>query len=120
MTAEEKTKERLAADPALTYTVDGLVGDDAISVRLIRVPGEAVGEYEILADIDAGGNYAVTYVGAVLKIVPNAQDLAPTPDPDACPYCGETHDRRTVSGWWMELIHHILYIINRVLLWFRG
>ena len=120
VTAEEKTKERLAADPALTYTVDGLVGDDAISVRLIRVPGEAVGEYEILADIDAGGNYAVTYVGAVLKIVPNAQDLAPTPDPDACPYCGETHDRRTVSGWWMELIHHILYIINRVLLWFRG
>ena len=37
-----------------------------------------------------------------------------------CPYCGETHDRSTISGWWTELLHHILYIINRIFLWWSA
>ena len=38
----------------------------------------------------------------------------------SCPYCGETHDRSTISGWWTELLHHILYIINRIFLWWSA
>ena len=34
-----------------------------------------------------------------------------------CPWCGQHHDRKTVCGWWTELIHHIKYIFNRILLW---
>ncbi|MBR5409434.1 MAG: S8 family serine peptidase [Clostridia bacterium] len=34
-----------------------------------------------------------------------------------CPYCGEHHDLHTISGWWTSLIHHILFILNRILLW---
>lgn len=35
----------------------------------------------------------------------------------ACPYCGGTHDRKTLSGWWTELLHHVLYVLNKVLFW---
>ena len=44
----------------------------------------------------------------------------PTPDEPAggaCPYCGGTHDRGTLSGWWTELVHHVLYILNKVFFW---
>lgn len=76
VTAEAKTKARLAEDPALTYTTEGLVDGDTVTVNLSRAPGETVGEYNISADIDAGSNYAVTYVGAKLTILPNDDDNA--------------------------------------------
>ncbi len=34
-----------------------------------------------------------------------------------CPYCGEKHDLHTIAGWWTSLLHHILYILNRIFLW---
>ena len=38
-------------------------------------------------------------------------------DAGACPYCGETHNGKTLSGWWTELLHHVLYVLNKVLFW---
>ena len=38
-------------------------------------------------------------------------------DSYTCVNCGETHDNGTISGWWTELIHHILFIIQRIFLW---
>ena len=42
----------------------------------------------------------------------------PTETDGGCPWCGETHNRRTLSGWWTEFVHHILFIIRRIFSWF--
>ena len=47
-------------------------------------------------------------------------DTPDTPAGGVCPYCGETHNRRTISGWWTELIHHILFILNRIFFWWNA
>lgn len=39
----------------------------------------------------------------------------PTAGP--CPYCGETHNNKTIAGWWTELLHHLLFIIQRIAFW---
>ena len=57
------------ADPELTYTATGLVGEDKLSGKLNRAEGEDVGTYAIeQGTLTAGNNYAVTYTGANLTI----------------------------------------------------
>ena len=58
-----------AADPALTYTQEGLVGGDTISGTLARAEGEDAGTYAITpGTLSAGNNYAITYTGADFTI----------------------------------------------------
>ena len=69
VTAEAKSKEYGAADPDLTATVEGLVGEDAISYTVSRTAGEAVGEYTITPTGEAAqGNYTVSFVAGTLAI----------------------------------------------------
>lgn len=64
-----------------------------------------------------------TYTDTYDKIIP-ATGTPDEPDTPAsgstCPYCGEKHDRKTISGWWTELIHHILYVLNQVFFWWNA
>jgi MBG domain-containing protein len=72
VTADAQTKVIGAVDPALTYTVTSgsLVSGDSFSGALTRAPGEAIGTYAITqGTLTAGGNYAVTFAGATLKII---------------------------------------------------
>jgi hypothetical protein len=83
VTADAKTKVYGEADPALTYTFDPpLVVGDAFSGALARDPGENVGDYAITqGDLSAGGNYALSFVGAYFSITPATQILTfPTQD----------------------------------------
>ena len=69
VTAEAKEKTYGAADPELTYTVEGLEYDDALTGSLTREAGENVGSYAILkGTLDGGNNYTITYKGADLTI----------------------------------------------------
>ncbi len=69
VTAEDKTKEYGAADPELTATVAGLIGEDKITYTLSRAEGENADEYAITASGEATqGNYSVTYTGAKFTI----------------------------------------------------
>ena len=62
ITAEAKNKTYGQDDPALTYTFDGLVGNDTIIGALIRAAGENVGSYAIQqGTLSAGGNYEISY-----------------------------------------------------------
>ena len=65
VTAENKSKEYLADDPALTFTVEGLVNDDTNAVfsgALLREEGELADTYSILqGTLLAGGNYNISY-----------------------------------------------------------
>ncbi|MFM7074986.1 MAG: MBG domain-containing protein, partial [Planctomycetaceae bacterium] len=73
ITADALSKTYGDADPALTYLAPGLVGGDTISGALARAAGENVGTYAILqGTLDAGPNYAVSFVGADLSITPKA------------------------------------------------
>ena len=67
--ADAKSKAYGEADPALTYTSEGLINDDAISGTLTRDAGEDAGDYAITqGGLTAGNNYAISYTGANLTI----------------------------------------------------
>ena len=69
ITAQAKTKVRGETDPDLTYTSQGLAGNDSLKGKLTREEGEEVGTYRILqGTLDAGSNYNTTYKGALLTI----------------------------------------------------
>ncbi|MDN3706356.1 BspA family leucine-rich repeat surface protein [Myroides ceti] len=70
--ADAQTKAYGTADPALTYTVTGLVNGDTnaiITGNLTRAVGEAVGTYAILQGTLDAANYAINYTGADLIII---------------------------------------------------
>jgi len=70
VTADAKGKIAGTSDPVFTYTATPLLGVDTWnSGTLTRDAGEAVGDYPIrLGTLSAGGNYAITFVGANLSI----------------------------------------------------
>jgi len=83
ITADSKSKEEGAADPALTYSQSGLISGDTLSGALTRDAGEAVGSYDILlGSLSAGPNYQTSYTGAALSIIAAP---APTPAPTSAP-----------------------------------
>jgi surface protein len=70
--ADAKSKIYGTADPALTYTVTGLVNGDNESVvtgALIRTAGEDIGTYAIeQGTLAVSGNYDIVYTGADFNI----------------------------------------------------
>ena len=81
VTAEDKTKIFGEADPKLTATVAGTLGNDTVDYKLSRETGEAVGKYEITVKGDKlQGNYTVTYVAGTLTIT--SQSIDPGTDPE--------------------------------------
>ena len=69
ITADAKSKAYGEDDPELTYTSEGLINDDAITVALTRDTGEDAGDYAInLGSLTASNNYAILYTGANLTI----------------------------------------------------
>ncbi len=69
VTADAKSKVYGDADPALTYQVAGLVGNDILTGSLERTVGENVGSYPInLNTLSAGANYTISYATASFNI----------------------------------------------------
>ena len=83
VTAAAQSKTYGAADPALTYSVSGLVNGDTDTVMsgsLTRTAGETVagGPYAISqGTVSANSNYTISYTGANLTINPQPFDNAP-------------------------------------------
>jgi len=72
VTADPKTKNAGALDPALTYSITSgsLVSGDSPTGALARVAGESPGTYQITqGTLSLGSNYALSYVPANLTIV---------------------------------------------------
>ncbi len=75
VTADAKGKTFGAADPALTYTATGLVGNDALTGSLSRAEGEAPGTYAITqGTLAASQNYTLTFTGADFTITAATMD----------------------------------------------
>lgn len=71
ITAAPANKNYGSPDPALSYGSVGLVGSDGITGSLARDAGENSGNYAIrLGTLSAGGNYAISFAGADLAILP--------------------------------------------------
>lgn len=69
VTASAQSKVYGKPDPALTYTSEGLIGNDTFSGALSREEGANVGTYAITqGTLTAGDNYTITYIGANLTI----------------------------------------------------
>ncbi|WP_162239687.1 MBG domain-containing protein, partial [Flavobacterium sp. Leaf359] len=71
--ADAKSKTYGTADPALTYTVTGLVNGDTQAVltgSLVRTAGETAGTYPITqGTLSAGNNYDIAFTGADFTII---------------------------------------------------
>jgi hypothetical protein len=77
--ADARTKVYGAADPALTWQIKSgaLVGTDSLSGSLSRVAGQTVGSYPIQqGTLNAGTNYALTFIGTNLTILPAPLTIA--------------------------------------------
>lgn len=64
VTADNQKKIAGEADPVLTYTTDGLVGEDTLSgITVERKAGEKVGTYAVTVSQEAGANpnYRITF-----------------------------------------------------------
>ena len=74
ITANALSKTYGDADPALTYTVNGLVGGDSLSGALTRSEGENAGTYAVTqGTLAAGSNYSIdSFTGADFTINPKA------------------------------------------------
>ena len=69
------------ADPELTATVAGTLGDDKVDYTLSREAGEDVGHYSVIpTGEEIQGNYKVTYVAGTLTIT--SQSIDPGTDPE--------------------------------------
>ena len=64
-----------AADPALTATVEGLVGEDTLNYTLLRAPGEDVGTYAITVTLGENPNYEVTATNGTFTIARKAATI---------------------------------------------
>ena len=81
VTVNPAEKEEGEADPELTATVAGLLGEDSedmIAYTLARDPGEEAGTYMIhAAGEELQGNYRVEYIDNVLTILEKAAEPEP-------------------------------------------
>ena len=104
VTAENKTKVYGTADPELTATVSGTLGNDTVAYTLAREAGENAGKYKITVTGEENqGNYKVTYTPGTFEITPKSiiPDEPKTPEekktgievtePEGSKYDGEEH-----------------------------
>ncbi len=67
ITVDDQNKTYGDADPDLTYSIDGLVGEDVLDVTVTREEGENVGTYVINASAE-DANYIITVIPGTLTI----------------------------------------------------
>ena len=71
VTADSQKKIAGGADPVLTYTADGLAGEDTLSgITVERKAGEKVGTYAVTVSQEAGANpnYRITFKKGIFTI----------------------------------------------------
>ncbi len=129
LTAEEKAAADQAAADEVAALIDE-IGEVEYTDESKAKIDEARAAYDKLTDDqkalveNADILTAAEEKYAALKAAAEASEEPDEPEnPDepaangSCPYCGETHNRKTISGWWTELVHHVLHIVNRVIFW---
>lgn len=97
VTADAQNKVYGETDPALTYTVSGLVDGETLVGALIRAEGENVGEYAITQGSFANANsltnannpnYNITFAGAKLTITKALATVTTVPTANTLTYNG--------------------------------
>ncbi len=69
VTADDKSKAKGEADPELTATIEGLVGDDKVAYELTRDAGEEPGGYDITPSGEAvQGDYEVSFAAGTMTV----------------------------------------------------
>jgi len=72
VSAQNKEKFFGESDPALTYTVSGLIGSDTVTGSLVRANGNDIGIYDInQGSVLGSDNYELVFVKGTFTIKPN-------------------------------------------------
>ncbi len=106
VTADNASKVYGAADPALSATVTGLVGQDTVDYTVSRTAGEDVNTYDITASGETvQGNYTVTYAKGTFTISKAAAAVTAAPAAKELTYSGSAQalvTEGTASGGTMQ------------------
>lgn len=92
VTPDAQTKVYEETDPELTYTAEGLVGEDTLAdITLTRAEGEHAGTYDITAEAKEGSNsnYSITCQPGTFTITQKPIDTAEVTLGDALKYTGK-------------------------------
>lgn len=113
VTAENKTKVYGTADPELTATVSGTLGNDTVAYTLAREAGENAGKYKITVTGEENqGNYKVTYTPGTFEItpkpiIPDGPETPEKPKPEVKKSVDTSDDNNTVfygNAFFMAMI----------------
>ena len=105
------SKKHGASDPELTFTGEGLLGEDvvadAVEGALTREPGEDPGTYAIrrgtLTEAE-GGNYEITFFDTTIVFTIENEEAPPEPEePIVCVPFAFTAIKDTPEGWLLTL-----------------
>ena len=97
VTADAQSKDYGESDPALTYTVSGLLEGDTVTGALSRKSGDNAGKYAINSgSLYAGDNYSIAFTGNYLTINPIDATVTVVGNSGTFDYDGNVH---TVSGY---------------------
>ena len=99
VTADAKSKPYGTDNPTLTYTSEGLLGDDALTGALetTATKTSSVGEYDITVGSLANSNYTIDFVGAKLTITKAAAPEIQWPTAAALTYGQKLSDSTLTS-----------------------
>ena len=110
VTAENKTKVYGTADPELTATVSGTLGNDTVAYTLAREAGENAGKYKITVTGEENqGNYKVAYTPGTFEITPKTivPETPEKPKPEVKKSVDTSDDNNTVfygNAFFMAMI----------------
>ncbi len=62
-------------EPELTYTIEGLQGDDTVTVNLSRNASAVIGNFHVYGSVSIDYNYQVTFIKGNFKIKPDTSIL---------------------------------------------
>ena len=107
VTADDQSVAQYLPFPEYTYKVEGLVGEDTLLVEptfsVSITDTKTVGEYEIAVDgADAGDNYSITYVNALLTVTDHVECFGGRRTCTAgpiCEGCGKLYDKPLAHMW---------------------
>lgn len=96
--ADDITKAYGESDPALTYSVTGLVGTDALSGTLTRESGEGIGTYVITqGSLTCSSNYIISSFTNAIFTITNSTPTVTAPTAKTLTYTGSAQSLATAG-----------------------
>ncbi len=90
----------------------------AVEERILK-PANATEDGEKQICVYCAGGCGEIVETRTQPIPATGEPAEPAGTDDVCHWCGETHDKRTFTGFWTSFLHDLLFIIRQLLFIFK-